>query len=38
VLSRARWEGLDEARRLLLHLLAAVTPGGEVVTSMSSRS
>jgi hypothetical protein len=31
VLNRARWDARDVARRLLLHLLAALSPTGEVV-------
>jgi hypothetical protein len=31
VLSRARWDTRDMARRLLLHLVARLAPGGEVV-------
>jgi hypothetical protein len=31
VLNRARWDGRDVARRLLLHLLVVLSPGGEVV-------
>lgn len=31
VLSRARWDARDVARRLLLHLLAVLWPSGEVV-------
>jgi hypothetical protein len=31
VLNRARWDARDVARRLLLHLLAVLSPGGEVV-------
>src|SRR6185369_11585391 len=30
-LSRARWDARDVARKLLLHLLAALSPDGEVV-------
>src|SRR5580692_5947192 len=29
-LNRARWDARDVARRLLLHLLAVLSPGGEV--------
>jgi hypothetical protein len=31
VLNRARWDARDVARRLLLHLLAVLSPSGEVV-------
>ncbi len=31
VLNRARWDARDVARRLLLHRLAVLSPGGEVV-------
>jgi len=31
VLNRARWDARDVARRLLLHLLATLSPSGEVV-------
>jgi hypothetical protein len=31
VLNRAGWDARDVARRLLLHLLAALSPSGEVV-------
>src|SRR6516225_1979601 len=34
VLNRARWDARDVARRLLLHLLAALLPTGEVVIAI----
>ena len=34
VLNRARWDARDLARRLLLHLLAVLSPSGEVVVGI----
>ncbi|MGA7053930.1 MAG: transposase [Mycobacterium sp.] len=34
VLNRARWDARDVARRLLLHLLAVLSPSGEVVVGI----
>jgi len=34
VLNRARWDARDVARRLLLHLLAVLSPSGEVVIAI----
>lgn len=34
VLNRARWDARDVARRLLLHLLAVLWPGGEVIIAI----
>ena len=36
VLSRARWDARDVARRLLVHLVAALSPDGEVIVGIDS--
>jgi DDE superfamily endonuclease len=36
VLNRARWNARDVARRLLLHLLAVLSPSGEVVIGIDA--
>jgi hypothetical protein len=38
VLDRARWDARDVARRLLLHLLAVLSPSGEVVIGIDDTS